>query len=237
MLPPDVTAVRSQVRDLGLDLDDTQASQLLRLVGLLQHWNAAYNLTAVREPGAMWRQHVLDCLAAVPPVQRWLAAHVPHDRPARVLDVGSGGGLPGLVWAVALPGVDITCLDAVGKKVAFVRQAAGALALPRVQAVHARAERWSGGPFDLIASRAFASLADFTGCTAHLLAPGGCWVAMKGRQPDDELRALGDDRQVFHVEQLQVPELAAERCLVWMAPAPRPDRDPVSYTSPSAHGR
>lgn len=231
-MPPDAAAVRAQVGALGLELDDAQAGQLLRLVGLLQHWNAAYNLTAVRDPDAMWRQHVLDCLAAVPPVRAWLGAHAPAGRAPRVLDVGSGGGLPGLVWAIAMPGVHLTCLDAVGKKVAFVRQAAGALALAQVQAVHARAERWSGGPFDLITSRAFASLVDFTACSAHLLAPGGCWVAMKGRRPDDELQALGSGRQVFHVEPLQVPALDAERCLVWIAPASGPDAQAIPYTPP-----
>ena len=227
-MPPDAAAARAQAQTLGVDLDEAQAERLLRLVGLLQHWNAAYNLTAVREPEAMWRQHVLDCLAAVPPVSAWLAAHAPIDRVPRVLDVGSGGGLPGLVWAIAMPDVEITCLDAVGKKVAFVRQAAGALALHKVQAAHARAERWRGGPFDLITSRAFASLADFSACSAHLLAPGGCWVAMKGRRPDDEISGLGPERQVFHVEPLHVPALDAERCLVWIAVAPVPGPAPHS---------
>jgi 16S rRNA (guanine527-N7)-methyltransferase len=198
--------------ELGLAPTPTQSEQLAAFLGLLQRWNATYNLTAVREPQAMLTQHLADCLAILGPLQ----ARCPR---GRVLDVGSGGGLPGVVLAVMAPALDVTCVDAVGKKAAFVRQAAGALKLPNLLAAHARVEMLKAPPFDLITSRAFASLADFTRLTRHLMLPGsGLWLAMKGRRPDDELAALPPDVEVFHVEPLSVPGLEAERCLVWMRP-------------------
>jgi 16S rRNA (guanine527-N7)-methyltransferase len=212
MPPPDGAAAQAAAAKLGVPLDDQQAAALLAYLSLLQRWNGTYNLTAVRDPAAMWLQHVVDCLAAVPAVR----AALPVARRARILDVGSGGGLPGVVWAIALPQADVTCVDTVGKKAAFIRQAAGSLALPNLQARHARVEALAEAPFDLITSRAFASLADFTRLSRHLLASGGQWVAMKGKPPTDELAALGWPPAMFHVEQLQVPGLDAERCLVWL---------------------
>lgn len=212
MPPPDRAAAQAEAAALGVPLSETQAGALLDYLQLLQRWNGTYNLTAVRDPAAMWLQHVLDCLAAVPSVQRAL----PSGRRARILDVGSGGGLPGVVWAIALPQVDVVCVDTVGKKAAFIRQAAGSLQLPNLQARHARVEALREPPFDLITSRAFASLSDFTQLTRALLAPGGQWVAMKGKPPDDELAALAWPAAMFHVEQLEVPGLEAERCLVWL---------------------
>lgn len=212
MPPPDRAAAQAEAAGLGVPLSEAQADALLGYLQLLQRWNGTYNLTAVRDPAAMWLQHVLDCLAAVPAVQRAL----PPGRRARILDVGSGGGLPGVVWAIALPQVDVVCVDTVGKKAAFIRQAAGSLQLHNLQARHARVEALREPPFDLITSRAFASLSDFTRLTRPLLAPGGQWVAMKGRPPDDELAALAWPAALFHVEQLKVPGLEAERCLVWL---------------------
>jgi len=194
---------------LGLVPTDTQASALSQYLDLLQRWNAVHNLTAVRDRAAMLSQHLADCLALIAPLQR----HAGH---GRLLDVGSGGGLPGVVIATMLPGWDVTCIDAVAKKMAFVRQVAGALALPNLHAVHGRVEGLEAPPFDVITSRAFASLADFTALTARHLAPGGVWIAMKGRSPDDEVAALPQSVHVFHVEPLQVPGLDAQRCLVWM---------------------
>lgn len=200
---------------LGLHPTPGQAAALMDYLALLQRWNATYNLTAVREPGAMLTQHLADCLAIVPAVHR--------EQPAgRVLDVGSGGGLPGVVLAIMLPAVAVTCVDTVGKKAAFIRQVAGTLKLPNLQSVHARVEALSADPFDLITSRAFASLADFTALTLSLLAPTGRWIAMKGKTPAAEMSALPPGVQVFHVEQLAVPGLDADRCLVWMRPAPLP---------------
>lgn len=214
-MPPDRAAAHAVASAIGVPLDDAQADRLLAYLALLQRWNATYNLTAVRDPAAMWLQHVVDCMAAVPAVQHHLHARALPRRP-RILDVGSGGGLPGIVWAVLMPGTDITCVDTVGKKAAFIRQAAGQLGLPNLRAVHARVEMLLSEPFDLITSRAFASLADFTALTRTLLAGGGCWVAMKGKPPLDELSTLGWPGSMFHVEPLTVPGLDAERCLVWL---------------------
>lgn len=123
-----------------------------------------------------------------------------------------------MVIATLLPGWDVTCVDAVAKKIAFVRQVAGSLGLPNLHAEHSRVESLQALPFELITSRAFASLADFTALTRKHLAPGGAWLAMKGRVPDDEMAALPPDVDVFHVEPLHVPGLNAQRCLVWMQP-------------------
>ena len=197
-----------------MNTDASTASRLEAYLGLLAKWNAAYNLTAVRGPAQMRLQHLADCLAVIEPLRRQLGA----GEPARILDVGSGGGLPGVVLAIADPAWDVTCVDAVGKKVAFVRQVAGELALPNLRAQHARVEALEAAPFDVITSRAFGSLADFVRWTRPRLAARGVWMAMKGRRPDDEIAALPPDVEVFHVEPLTVPSLDAERCLVWMRP-------------------
>jgi 16S rRNA (guanine527-N7)-methyltransferase len=208
--------LRAAAGDLGLELSSGQADALLGHLSLLQRWNATYNLTAVRDPAAMLRQHLVDCLAMVPALRRHLAKH-PQAR--RLLDAGSGGGLPGVVLAVMLPQLAVTCVDTVGKKAAFVRQVAGTLALPNLSAAHSRVEALSAAPFDIVTSRAFASLADFVRLTEARLAPGGVWVAMKGVTPGDELQALPATVEVFHVEPLSVPGLDAQRCLVWMRKA------------------
>ena len=195
--------------ELGLAPTEAQASALLRYIDLLQRWNATYNLTAVRDRASMVTQHLADCLAVIPPLQR-------HAEGGRLLDVGSGGGLPGVVIAIMLPGWDVSCIDAVAKKTAFVRQVAGTLTLPNLHAVHERVEDLKAPPFDVVISRAFASLAGFTALTRRLLAPGGVWLAMKGRTPDLEMAELPADIDVFHVERLRVPGLQAERCLVWL---------------------
>ncbi len=184
-----------------------------RYLGLLAKWNAAYNLTAVRDPAQMRAHHLADCLAVVEPLRRQRGCV-----PARVLDVGSGGGLPGVVLAIAEPAWDVTCVDAVGKKAAFIRQVAGELALPNLHATHARVESLHAAPFDVITARAFASLADLARLTRVLLEPAGVWMAMKGKRPDRELAALPRDVTAFHVEPLVVAGLDAERCLVWMRP-------------------
>ena len=200
----------SAAESLGLQLSSRQAEQLLDFVSLLDRWNRTYNLTAVRDPAEMLTQHVVDCLAAVPALRRTLPG------PKRVLDVGSGGGLPGVVWAVVDPQLELTCVDSVGKKAAFIRQAALALRLQNLRAEHARVEQLEALPFDVIASRAFSSLADFVRMTEPLAAPGGIWLAMKGKLPLDEIAALPGGFQAFHVERLAVPGLDAERCLIWI---------------------
>lgn len=195
--------------ELRVSLSAEQSTQLLDYIELLAHWNRTYNLTAVRDPVGMLTQHIVDCLAAVPSLRR-------ERRGGRILDVGSGGGLPGVVWAVMNPELDVTCVDSVGKKAAFVQQAAAALALRNLHSQQGRVETLLVPRFDLVASRAFAALPDFVAMTAALLAAGGAWLAMKGKVPADEIAALASDIEVFHVEQLQVPGMEADRCLVWM---------------------
>jgi 16S rRNA (guanine527-N7)-methyltransferase len=202
------------VAQLGLELPTTVLERLLRYLELLQRWNRTYNLTAVRDTDDMLTQHLADCLSVIGPLRRALSAQASP----RLLDVGSGGGLPGVVIALVCPDWRVTCVDTVGKKAAFVRQVGLELRLPNLRAEHARVERLSAGQFDLITSRAFASLADFTGLTRQHLADGGVWMAMKGKRPDDELQSLDQTVDVFHVEQIRVPGLAAQRCLVWMRP-------------------
>jgi 16S rRNA (guanine527-N7)-methyltransferase len=210
---PRRAALRAGLQALSLSDDDQQVERLLDYLDLLHKWNQAYNLSAVRDPMQMVHQHLLDCLAVLPSLDRHLAG-----RDARVLDVGSGAGLPGVVWALMRPGWSVCCVDAVAKKAGFVRQVAAELGLRNLQAQHARVEQLRWPPVDVVVSRAFASLADFSGLTRQHLVPGGCWLAMKGRRPDDEIAALPPDVKVFHVEPLQVPGLDVQRCLVWMRP-------------------
>jgi 16S rRNA (guanine527-N7)-methyltransferase len=137
------------------------------------------------------------------------------DAALSLLDVGSGGGLPGVVIAICCPQVRVTCVDAVSKKAAFVQQVAASLKLSNLKGVHARVETLSE-PYDVVCSRAFASLSDFVVWSASALAEGGVWMAMKGKMPLEEMAALPEFASVFHVEQLQVPGLDAERCMIWM---------------------
>jgi 16S rRNA (guanine527-N7)-methyltransferase len=208
-LAPDLAEGLAQ---LGLDLPAATQAKLLRYLAMIGRWNRVYNLTAVREPEAMLRQHLLDCLAALPALRR----HLSSLAAPRVLDVGSGAGLPGVVLALCQPEWQVTCIDAVAKKVSFIRQVAAELGVGNLRAEHARVESLQHGGYDLVISRAFASLADFTALTAGALSPGGDWVAMKGKPAADEQVELPPSVQVFHVEPLRVPGLTAERCLVWM---------------------
>lgn len=217
--------LQSGAATLGLDLTADHVSTLMRFLELLQRWNRTYNLTAVRDADDMVTTHLLDCLAVVPALRRRAAERrsdltATAPQPWRLLDVGSGGGLPGAVLAALEPGWELTCVDTVGKKTAFIQQAAAQLGLPNLHARHSRVEALQVlQPFDLITARAFASLPDLVRWTRHLLAPGGCWMAMKGQDPIDERRSLPSDIDVFHVEPVTVPGLDAQRCLVWMRPA------------------
>lgn len=197
---------------LGLALEPGQLDRLMAYLGLLGKWNKVYNLTAVRQPGEMLVQHLLDSLAAIVPLRRQA-----QGRALRLLDVGSGGGLPGVVIAVCCPEITVDCVDAVGKKAAFIQQAAAQLQLPNLRGVHARVETLDG-PYDVICCRAFASLPDFVSWSGGALAPDGVWLAMKGKHPEQEITELPPRVRVFHVEQLTVPGLDAERCIVWMQP-------------------
>lgn len=201
---------------LALELNEVQIEQLLAYQAMIAKWTRVYNLTAVRDPGEMMTHHLLDSLAAVPALQRYLqSAGLEHG--SSLLDVGSGAGLPGVVIAVCCPTVAVTCVDAVAKKAAFIKQTSLAFKLPNLTGLHARVETITQ-PFDMICSRAFASLADFTAWSAKALAPNGVWMAMKGRHPLEELQTLPRNIAMFHVEQLTVPGLQAERCMVWLRP-------------------
>ena len=206
--------LQAGVQALGLDLSSAQQQSLLDFLDLLQKWNKVYNLTAVRNPQEMLTHHLLDSLAAVPALQRHLAT---QPGAARLLDVGCGGGLPGVVFAICCPQLDVSCVDTVAKKAAFIQQAAVTLRLPNLHGIHARVESLAG-PFDVVSCRAFAALADFTRWSHSALGNGAVWLAMKGKHPADEIAALPAAVQVFHVEPLQVPGLDAERCIVWLRP-------------------
>jgi 16S rRNA (guanine527-N7)-methyltransferase len=220
---PLLPALQKGLDDLGLSLTDDQQTKLLDYMDLIAKWTKVYNLTAVRDAQEMLTHHLLDSLAVVAPLRRELAA-LAQDVAARaadvqprfsLLDVGAGAGLPGIVIAITCPEVAVTCVDTVAKKAAFIQQVAVTLKLSNLKGLHARVETLTQ-PYDVVCSRAFASLLDFTTWSKAALAPHGVWMAMKGKHPDQELAVLPQDVKVFHVEQLQVPGLDAERCIIWM---------------------
>ncbi|MBW9107226.1 16S rRNA (guanine(527)-N(7))-methyltransferase RsmG [Paraburkholderia phenoliruptrix] len=199
------------VAELGLDLDDTQRAKLLEYVALLAKWNAVYNLTAIRDSRQMLIQHILDSLSIVP--------HLSQRKPGSVLDVGSGGGLPGIVLAIVKPDWRVTVNDIVHKKTAFQAQAKAELGLSNLSVVTGRVETLQAGAevpakFDVIVSRAFAELADFVTLARHLVARHGAILAMKGVRPDDEIARLPAGAHVEQTVRLAVPFLDAERHLV-----------------------
>lgn len=202
----------SGAKQMGIDLTAVQIEKLLDFLDLLQKWNKAYNLTAVRDRSAMLTQHLLDSLSIVP--------HLP---PGDLLDVGSGGGLPGIPLAILQPERSITLVDTVGKKVAFLKQAAMTLGLKNLNAVSTRIETWNLpsehlAGFAVITARAYATLDTLIGQTKRLLAPNGGWYAMKGVIPAAEMAELTPDVLVRSVISLQVPDLNAERHLIVLTP-------------------
>jgi len=203
--------LRAGLSVLGLQLADRQVGQLLEFAALLQKWTRVYNLTAVRDPGEVLTHHILDSAAVLGPLGRMRLGAA-----SRVLDVGSGGGLPGVVIAIARPDLVIECVDAVAKKTAFIQQAAASLQLPNLRAIHSRVEQLGGEAYNIVCSRAFATLSDFVALSAGALASEGIWMAMKGKYPADEVAALPPEVEVFHVEQLHVPGMNADRCLLWL---------------------
>jgi 16S rRNA (guanine527-N7)-methyltransferase len=208
--PADARQLDSWLAALQLDADAVQRQRLLDYLALLQRWNRVYNLTAVRDPEQMLAKHLADCLALIAPLRA--------RAPARLLDVGSGGGLPGLVIAILLPATEVVLCDAVRKKCAFLQQAAATLGLRNVRVEHGRIEALTLPPFDCITSRAFSELAPMLRLTRHLLRPDGCWAAMKGMRPDAELAALPADVRA-EVQPLTVPGLDAQRCVAWLRPS------------------
>ena len=206
---------------LGVSLSSQQIDCLLTYVSLIERWNRVYNLTALRQPSEMLTHHLLDSLSVIPSLTMQ-SSPLGAGTGSRLLDVGSGAGLPGIVLAIVLPSLQVTCIDTVRKKATFIQHVATELGLRHLRSQHARVEAWPGHvgepKFDAIISRAFASLGDFVTLTRHHLAPEGVWLAMKGKRPTDEEQDLPADVDLFHVEQLQVPTLEADRCLLWMRP-------------------
>lgn len=198
--------------ELGLRLEAPQVQQLLDYLDLIQKWTKVYNLTAVRDPQEMLTHHLLDSLAVIAPLRRQAPG------PIRLLDVGSGAGLPGAVIAICCPDITVHCVDTVAKKAAFIQQVAVSLKLPNLRGIHSRVENLTDR-YEVVSARAFASLVDFTSWSAAALAEQGVWMGMKGKQPAEEIAALPSSVSVFHVEQLAVPGLDAERCIVWMRKA------------------
>lgn len=206
---------------LGLALDAGQVKNLLAYLDLIQKWTKVYNLTAVREPAEMLTHHLLDSLAVVNPLRRQISLlqGFQKDGAIRLLDVGSGAGLPGVVLAICCPSIEVHCVDTVAKKAAFIQQVAVSLRLPNLRGLHARVESLTQ-PYDIVSSRAFASLLDFTTLSRAAVAEQGIWMAMKGKQPEEEIAVLPTGVNVLHVEPLQVPGLSAQRCIVWMSKEP-----------------
>lgn len=202
---------------LGLELTDATTRQLVAYLDLLARWTRVYNLTSIRDRSSMRVQHLNDSLAIVASLRRFCRRVASNAAPS-VLDVGSGGGLPGVVVALCWPEAQVTCVDAVGKKTAFLSQVAGSLGVQNLKVIHGRIEAvQSDRRFDVVTARAFSSLADTVTVTRSLLAPDGVWMLAKGHQPLSEIAALRPlNVDVFHVERLAVPELEAERHLVWI---------------------
>ena len=188
--------------ELGLDLSDAVQHKMLAFRDLLLKWNKTYNLTALRDPEQAISHHLLDSLTILP-----------HVGTGPLLDVGSGGGLPGIPLAIACPGLSVGMVDTVQKKASFLQQASIELGLKNVTVHHARGEEMQG-QYAQISSRAFADLGLFVSLTRHLLAPGGRWLAMKGVRPDDEIAALPAGITVEAIISLIVPGLEAERHLI-----------------------
>ena len=210
------TILLAGLDSLKLNLSQQQVEQLLSYQALIEKWTQVYNLTAVRDPAEMMTHHLLDSLACVPALQSYLRK-VGLEEGSCLLDVGSGAGLPGVVIAICCPTVKVTCVDTVGKKAAFIKQTAISLKLQNLSGLHSRVENITQS-FDVICSRAFASLADFTNLSTNALAVHGAWMALKGKHPVDELLVLPETVAMFHVEHMQVPGLDAERCIIWLRP-------------------
>ena len=195
---------------LGIALGREPAGQLVAYLRLIDRWNATYNLTAVRTVEAMATQHIVDAMTVISA----LRVRLPGTE-NRILDVGAGAGLPGVVIAILEPDAAVVCVDSVGKKTAFVSQVAATLGLQNLSAVHSRVEAMTAPPsFGVVVSRAFSSLQDFVSSTRHLLAADGWWIAMKGKLPRQELIDAKQSGATFDIEQVSVPGLDAERCLI-----------------------
>lgn len=202
--------------DLSIDISEMQCKQLVEYLSQLMKWNQTYNLTAIRDPEQALIQHIFDSLAIVPGLQRYCLKT--NLQEPKVLDVGSGAGLPGVVIAVMFPEATVTCVDPVEKKISFIRQIAGVLKLKNLHAKHARVEELMANEWDIASSRAFASLVDFARLTGPCIKQNGLLLAMKGKEPVEEISVLQEKTEwiVTEIDQLKVPELPAQRCLLWI---------------------
>jgi 16S rRNA (guanine527-N7)-methyltransferase len=202
-----ITKLTSLLKAAGISLSDQQKEQLVAYVGLLDKWNKAYNLTSVRDPQQMLVRHILDSIVVAP-----------HLKGERFIDVGTGPGLPGIPLAIVLPQAHFTLLDSLGKRVRFLRQVQHELGLTNVTPVQSRVEAFpSEPPFDGVISRAFASLQDMVSWCHHLPSAQGCFYALKGVRPDEEIASLPAGFRLVSVNALNVPELDGERHLVVIA--------------------
>lgn len=215
-----IDAIKEQILTasnlLGLQLADNKVALLAEYLLMMNKWNKVYNLTAVRTINEMISHHIVDSLSVLLPLQRVIqATSLDSTKPINILDVGSGAGLPGVVIAICFPEYSVHCLDAVAKKMAFVRQVAATLDLKNLVAVHSRIE-CVATQYSVITSRAYASLIDFVSSSSKALSSQGVWMAMKGKIPLHEIEDLPNNIDMFHVEQIHVPGLEAERCIIWM---------------------
>lgn len=203
---------------IGLSLSAEQSQQLLAYLALLCKWNKAYNLTAIRDSQQMIALHLLDSLAIIPELEQLPPQKIQAG--SQWLDVGSGGGLPGIVLAIMCPQIDFTLMDSNGKKTRFLQQVKLELNLHNLTVVKSRVESFnSDKTFDVICSRAFASLQDMVNWSRHLLGQGSIYFAMKGQQPDEELAALPDDIRLLASKPLSVPDVEGERHLILLQPS------------------
>ena len=199
------------IQALSIDLAASQQKALVDYIGLMGKWNKVYNLTALREPEQMLNQHILDCLAALPPLRKRFPGS------CKLLDVGAGGGLPSVVFAIACPQWRVTAVDAVAKKSAFIQTTAHTLGLINLQSVHARVEKMHG-EFDVVTCRAFATLKDFCESSRHVLHKDGLLLSLKAKLTKEEMLEVPTGIHIEKIESINVPGLAVERCLVWMKP-------------------
>ena len=199
---------------MGLALDDKQKQSILLYLELIQKWNKTYNITAIKEAEQILVQHLFDSLSVIAPLQQQVGA----EKAAIVLDVGSGGGLPGVIIAICCPHWHVTCIDAVEKKTSFITMVAGRLGLKNLSSKHCRIEDYASDEADLVVSRAFASLSDFANWSGHTVKKNGHLAAMKGHYYPDEIAELEktSDWLLDLWQALEVVDMDAERCLIWL---------------------
>jgi len=204
------------IKELGFSIADEQITKLLDYLRILYKWNQTYNITGHDSVDEMLSLHILDSLSIINPLQEQLKQCINEaESKVQILDVGSGAGLPGVVLSICLPQYHIVCLDAVSKKTAFLQYVKSVLCIPNVTVLNSRIEKHAK-PYHVVTSRAFSSLNQFTSLTNHCLDTNGFWMAMKGKHPSDELNMLDEKIEAFHVEHLNVPNINALRCLIFM---------------------